>query len=73
MRTVTWRGTLCERLDLLVALGHHCRCRLDSRSRLVEPCAGHTMLVHDQRALNGLVWIRQLASQLLDEEGIGAP
>ena len=70
---VLWHGTLIEQLDLLAAVQHNCDCRYDVMDQRVSVCAGHTMLVSDQRALNGLLWNRRLVQMLRTEEGVAAP
>jgi len=70
---VLWHGTLIEQLDLLAAVQHNCDCRYDVMDQRVSVCASHTMLVSDQRALNGLLWNRRLVQMLRTEEGVAAP
>jgi hypothetical protein len=64
---IIWHGTSEEALALLHALWAHCECRTDT-GRTIAPCAGHRMLVHDQRAVDGLLFVRRIASRLLTEE-----
>ena len=66
-RRITWHGTTDEALALLHALRANCECRVD-HDRLVEPCASHAMVAHDQRAVDGLLFIRRMAPRLLAEE-----
>lgn len=66
-RRVTWNGTNEEALALLQALHRHCECRIDA-GRTLAPCAAHTMLVHDQRAVDGLLFMRRMAARLRREE-----
>ena len=66
-RRISWNGTTDEALALLHALRAHCNCQVDE-GRTVEPCAGHTMLARDQRAIDGLLFMRHMAAQLLAEE-----
>jgi hypothetical protein len=66
-RRIRWNGTSDEALALLHALREHCACRLE-HGRTVAPCAGHAMLVHDQRAVDGLLFMRRMAPRLLAEE-----
>jgi hypothetical protein len=35
---------------------------------MVTTCAAHTMLAHDQRAVDGLLFMRRIAERLLAEE-----
>jgi len=64
---ITWNGTTDEALALLHALREHCTCAVD-HGRTTRPCAGHAMLAHDQRAVDGLLFMRRMAARLLSEE-----
>jgi hypothetical protein len=66
-RRVTWNGTTDEALALLHALRAHCECAVHD-GRTVSACASHSMLAHDQRAVDGLVFMRRMAARLLAEE-----
>jgi len=66
-RRITWKGTTDEALALLHALREHCDCQVE-QGRTVAPCAGHTMLARDQRAVDGLLFMRRMAARLLAEE-----
>jgi hypothetical protein len=66
-RRITWNGTTDEALALLHALREHCECRVDE-GRFVAPCASHAMLARDQRAIDGLLFMRRMATRLLAEE-----
>ena len=66
-RRITWNGTTEEALALLHALRAHCECRIDD-GRTVAPCASHAMLAKDQRAVDGLLFMRRMAARLLAEE-----
>jgi hypothetical protein len=66
-RQITWNGTTDEALALLHALRAHCECRMD-RGRTLAPCASHAMLARDQRAVDGLLFMRRMAARLLAEE-----
>jgi hypothetical protein len=66
-RHITWNGTPDEALALLHALRTHRECRIDS-GRTVASCASHSMLARDQRAVDGLLFMRRMAAQLLAEE-----
>lgn len=65
---VRWPGTPQERQALLEAIRAHCTCIRDVHGALLEVCASHHMLVHDQRAVNGLLVFRHLAERLRREE-----
>ena len=64
---ITWNGTPDEALSLLHAVRAHCACRV-VEGRTVGVCASHTMLACDQRAVDGLVFIRRIAGRLVAEE-----
>jgi hypothetical protein len=66
-RRITWNGTTDEALALLHALGAHCECHIEA-GRTLAPCGAHLMLATDQRAVDGLLFMRRLASRLLVEE-----
>ena len=66
-RRITWKGSTDEALALLNALREHCDCHVE-QGRTVAPCAGHTMLARDQRAIDGLLFMRRMAARLLAEE-----
>jgi hypothetical protein len=64
---ITWNGTTDEALALLHALREHCVCTIE-HGKTVAPCAAHTMLAQDQRAIDGLLFMRRMAARLLTEE-----
>jgi hypothetical protein len=66
-RRITWNGTTDEAIALLHALREHCACEVEA-GRTVSPCAAHSMLVQDQRAVDGLLFMRRMAARLLAEE-----
>ena len=66
-RRITWNGTTDEALVLLHALRANCECSVD-QGRTVAICASHAMLVRDQRAVDGLLFMRRMAARLLAEE-----
>jgi hypothetical protein len=72
MTKVDWNGTLVEELDLLAAVQHNCACSFDRLGARLSICSGHSMLMNDQRALNGLLWHRHLRDLLLAEEGVAS-
>jgi hypothetical protein len=67
VRRITWNGTTDEALALLHALRAHCECRVDE-GRTVSACASHSMLARDQRAVDGLLFMRRMAPRLVAEE-----
>jgi hypothetical protein len=66
-RQIIWNGTTDEALALLHALRTHCECRVEE-GRLLAVCASHTMLARDQRAVDGLLFMRRMAARLLAAE-----
>ena len=66
-RRISWYGTTDEALALLHALSAHCACQVKD-GRTVAACSGHAMLARDQRAINGLLFMRRMAARLLAEE-----
>ena len=67
LRRIIWNGTTDEALVLLHALRENCECSVDN-GRTLAICASHTMLVRDQRAVDGLLFMRRMAARLLAEE-----
>ena len=66
-RRITWNGTTDEALALLAALSQHCDCGIE-QGRILAVCASHRMLAVDQRAVDGLLFMRRMAERLLAEE-----
>jgi hypothetical protein len=66
-RRIAWNGTSDEALALLQALSEHCSCSVEA-GRITSACAGHYTLAHDQRAVDGLLFMRRMAARLLLEE-----
>jgi hypothetical protein len=71
LRHIAWNGTDDEALALLHALRAHCKCRVEG-GRTLTPCPGHAMLAREQRAVDGLLFMRRIAAHLLAGE-FGAP
>ena len=67
MSRIVWHGTRQESLELLHAVRQHCTCEME-QGRMVSTCAAHLMLVRDQRAIDGLLFMRRIAERLLAEE-----
>ena len=59
-------------MSLLHAVRAHCQCPVEG-GRTVATCSGHAMLARDQRAIDGLVFMRRIAARLLAEEFDLAP
>lgn len=64
-RTI-WNGTVQEAQELCEILERNCECPDPNSNE--ERCPPHLMLTSDQRALDGLLFVRRIAVQLLDEE-----
>ena len=63
-----WMGTDREAVDLLAAISCYCTCELDDKKFRVTSCASHTMLLTDQRALDGLIFARRMVSRFRTAE-----
>jgi hypothetical protein len=68
-----WNGTQQESTDLTAAINRHCTCEFDLDGERTVTCSPHRMLLDDQRALNGLAFMRQIAARLRLEEFSPAP
>ena len=67
MQVVVWHGTQSESYELLDAIKHNCGCII-GLDGVQTQCSAHSMLLHDQRALNGLLFDRRIVARLLEEE-----
>jgi hypothetical protein len=67
MSHVVWHGTADEALALLAAVNQHCACRKEHK-RVVAPCPAHEMLARDQRAIDGLLFMRHMLPRLMAQE-----
>jgi hypothetical protein len=65
--TALWKGTPGQYLDLVRVFDRNCGCQFGLMGARLTRCGAHD-LPDDQRALNGLLYGRQLAAQLRDEE-----
>jgi len=63
-----FHGTHEESTDLVNAIARNCTCEYAVMGARSTTCAPHRMLLEDQRALDGLVWIRRDVSRLRAEE-----
>jgi hypothetical protein len=66
-RTI-WYGTPQESQDLTAAVERNCACQFAADGRRTTTCPPHRMLTDDQRALNGLLFVRQIVARLRLEE-----
>ena len=65
---VLWHGTQTEALELLQALSRNCSCVVTAAGVRITMCVPHEMLASDQRAVDGLLFARRIASRLQREE-----
>lgn len=65
--TVHWHGTAAESAALVAAITHNCTCEFKVGVRQ-STCPPHEMMVSDQRAMDGLVFMRRRARQLYEQE-----
>jgi len=68
MAHVVWYGTQLESELLVRAIANNCACELGLGGVRRTTCAAHRMLTDDQRALNGLLFVRSIGEQLQREE-----
>ena len=74
-RQTIWHGTEDEAIALLRAMDRTCtvrwgegeRCAVGPHGERLRACASHRLLL-DQRALDGLLWMRRSAERLRAEE-----
>jgi hypothetical protein len=66
--SVLWHGSQTEALELLQALSRNCSCVVTAEGVRLSTCAPHEMLSADQRAIDGLLFARRIASRLRSEE-----
>jgi hypothetical protein len=62
--TTVWHGDDKEASDLNEALERNCTCEYDEAGARKKTCQPHAMLTGDQRALDGLVFMRREADRL---------
>jgi hypothetical protein len=65
---IFWHGTQQESFDLTNAIGRNCTCEFGMMGVRLNTCEPHRMLTEDQRALNGLLFVRRMAARLRREE-----
>ncbi len=66
-----WNGTRDESAALNNAIARNCSCEYNLAGARTTTCPSHEMLLHDQRALNGLLFMRRQVAQLRREEWMG--
>ncbi len=65
---IIFGGTQAEKFALLDAINRNCLCELNIMGSRLRTCAAHRMLIEDQRALDGLLFARHIADELLLQE-----
>jgi hypothetical protein len=65
---IVWHGTQQASFDLMNALARNCTCEFGLMGVRLTTCGAHRMLTEDQRALDGLLFVRSIAERLLREE-----
>ncbi len=71
---VIWHGTQQDSTHLVSAIARNCACEFGLMGVRIATCAPHTMLIEDQRALNGLLFARRIVERLRHEEDlVGLP
>jgi hypothetical protein len=68
MVRVVWHGSRVESEMLARAISTHCNCEFNGSGLRTSTCGPHEMLIQDQRALDGLLFGRNIRERLLDEE-----
>jgi len=63
-----WHGTHQESLELVNAVAANCTCEFGDMGEHLTVCEAHRMLATDQRALDGLLFVRHMAGRLKQEE-----
>jgi hypothetical protein len=63
----TWKGTIEESQALAEAVGHNCACPAPEDDAVSVVCGPHRILLVDQRALDGLLFVRQIRAMLISE------
>jgi hypothetical protein len=64
-----FNGTSAEIEALERALANNCECEYEKATeRLLRRCVAHSMMLYDQRALDGLLFSRRMQERWLNEE-----
>lgn len=63
-----WHGSEADIMRLIQAVEHNCTCARGGGGERRSCCSAHAMLAFDQRALDGLLFMRSLADRLENEE-----
>jgi hypothetical protein len=54
-----WHGSAQETTDLVTAITRNCQCEFGAMGVRLTTCPAHKMMLNDQRALNGLLFVRR--------------
>ena len=65
---VLWHGSQQESFDLINSIARNCTCDFGPMGVRLSTCSPHRMLMDDQRALDGLLFVRRMAERLRAEE-----
>ncbi len=65
-----FNGTQTEGFDLMEAFNHNCECQFGPLNMRTSTCLVHDSMLHDQRFLNGLIFMRRRVDGLLRGEFI---
>lgn len=65
---VVWHGSQQESFDLINAIARNCTCEFGMMGVRLSTCPAHLMLMEDQRALDGLLFMRHMVDRLQAEE-----
>ena len=65
---VLWHGTQQESFDLINSIARNCVCEFGPLGVRQSTCPPHQMLMDDQRAMDGLLFVRRMADRLRREE-----
>jgi hypothetical protein len=68
MTVASWHGTHQESLELVNAVASNCACEIGDMGEHLTVCEPHRMLATEQRALDGLLFVRRMAERLRREE-----
>jgi hypothetical protein len=65
---IVWNGTQEESFALVIAVARNCACQFGLMGMRLSTCEPHRMLTEDQRALNGLLFVRRVVDRPIREE-----
>jgi hypothetical protein len=65
---ISWHGTQQESFALVNSVARNCTCEFGLMGVRLTTCGPHRMLMEDQRALDGLLFVRRMAERLRREE-----